>query len=95
VVLETLPEDVRLCEATAEEKVEEAEQICLGDRGTIDRYKALVADVELLTKAGEQKQAAISKLQVCVEIIIDITVMFRFLVSEPKERMNSQCVCSH
>lgn len=64
--LEKLPEDVGECEARAEEKAAEAERLCLGDRGTLDRYKTLVADVDQLTEASEQKQAAITKLQVCV-----------------------------
>ena len=62
--LETLPEDIGECEAQAEAKATDAERLCLGDRGTLERYKALVTDVEQLTKDRAHKQAAIAQLQV-------------------------------
>lgn len=65
--LANLPEDVAECEALAEAKGAEAEQLCLGDRGTLHRYTTLVADVEQLTKESERKEAVITKLQVYIE----------------------------
>lgn len=59
-----LPDDAQECEGLAENKMQEAASLCLGDRGTLDRYKTLVADVQQLTKASGEKQAAITKIQV-------------------------------